>query len=163
MKLSPNDHTVEEHIQMIEKKLCQYTDDEDAHENVAKNCRMNKLVDNSKLQTPDISRTLENKAREIPKTAIEFERALLELLKEPEHLKNYILNIRTSLYPAIFKEDLSARILKLVGCYLKENLALFKSEVTLLILLSSTMGTCLSVSQVSFSLCALKTVYLVCL
>ena len=134
-KLYPNDHIVEKSIQMIETEIHQCAEDKDPNEDVAeKDNTANKRVDVSDLKrSPDISRALENKViknvHKIPKTAIEFERSCLDLFREPELLKNYILNIKTSFYPVIFKEDLSARIMKLVGYFLKENMTLFRSEV----------------------------------
>ncbi|KAI5062962.1 hypothetical protein GOP47_0021509 [Adiantum capillus-veneris] len=64
----------------------------------------------------------------IPRSAVEFERSLLDLLKQPLVLKEYIQAIKTNLYSNIFKEDLSARILKLVIVFMKENHLLFQCK-----------------------------------
>ncbi|KAH7423080.1 hypothetical protein KP509_12G038400 [Ceratopteris richardii] len=136
--LCPNDESAQEFIKEIEDQLHGKTQKKESSENASKT-----LVHSSNLIKPTVraAQILENPDKwrsvthyENPRSAIEFERSCLDLLKQPLVLKQYLQAIKTSFYPKIFKEDLTAKILKLIAVFMKENILLFQSKELLHIL-----------------------------
>ncbi|MCO5563633.1 hypothetical protein L7F22_017280 [Adiantum nelumboides] len=138
LSLCPNDKSVHSLIKELEGQGHQHIMENGSKEQATLSCEasfnvvMSSAAVSEILKNPDKWRTVS--VPSIPRTAVEFERCCLDLLKQPSVLKEYIQSIKTSLYPNIFKEDLSARILKLVIVIMKENNPLFQCKEMLDIL-----------------------------
>ncbi|MCO5590944.1 hypothetical protein L7F22_044920 [Adiantum nelumboides] len=136
LSLCPNDKSVHSLIKELEGQGHQHIMENGSKEQATLACEasydvvMSSTAVSEILENPDKWRTVS--APSIPRTAVEFERCCLNL--QPSVLKEYIQSIKTSLYPNIFKEDLSARILKLVIVIMKENNPLFQCKEMLDIL-----------------------------